>query len=149
MIEGSGSGSRAGSGSGSISVTSGSGSGRPKNIWIRWIRIRIQIRNTDWNIKKFSGKVITFIKIMFETASFLLYSDTGAKKTGVSTKRIYKTAGEQRAINFPVPYLYPRFLFFLQFERKGRKFFVGILKVNDENGSIRIRIRIRIPIWIH
>ncbi len=42
MIEGSGSG--AGSGSGSIPLTSGSGSGRPKNMWIRWIRIRI--RNT-------------------------------------------------------------------------------------------------------
>ncbi len=43
MIEGSGSGSgsRAGSGSGSKPLTSGSGSGRPKNIWIRWIRIRI------------------------------------------------------------------------------------------------------------
>ncbi len=42
MIEGSGSGSRAGSGSGSIPLTSGSGSGswRPKNTWIRWIRIR-------------------------------------------------------------------------------------------------------------
>ncbi len=48
MIEGSGSGSRAGSGSGSIHLTSGSGSGsrRPKNMWIRWIRIRIRIRNT-------------------------------------------------------------------------------------------------------
>jgi len=31
-------------GSGSIPLTSGSGSGRPKNTWIRWIRIRI--RNT-------------------------------------------------------------------------------------------------------
>jgi hypothetical protein len=40
MIEGSG--SRAGSGSGSIPLTNGSG--RPKNNWIRWIRIRI--RNT-------------------------------------------------------------------------------------------------------
>ncbi len=50
MIEGSGSGSRAGSGSGSIPLTSGYGSGfrRPKNVWIRWIRIRIwiRIRNT-------------------------------------------------------------------------------------------------------
>ncbi len=44
MIEGSGSGSR--EGSGSIPLTSGSGSGswRPKNTWIRWIRIRIRIR---------------------------------------------------------------------------------------------------------
>ncbi len=42
MIEGSGSGSR----SGSILLTSGSGSGRPKNMWIRWIRIRIRI----WSI---------------------------------------------------------------------------------------------------
>jgi hypothetical protein len=40
-----GSGSRAGSGSESIPLTSGSGSRRPKNMWIRWIRIRI--RNTD------------------------------------------------------------------------------------------------------
>ncbi len=44
-------------GSGSIPLTSGSGSGsrRPKNMWIRWIRIRIRIRNTaqktsDWGI---------------------------------------------------------------------------------------------------
>jgi hypothetical protein len=45
MIEGSGSGV----GSGSIPLTNGSGSGRPKNMWIRWIRIwmRIRIRNTD------------------------------------------------------------------------------------------------------
>ena len=50
MIEGSGSGSRAGSGSGSIHLTNGSGSGRPKNTWIRWIRIRI--RNTDPDINK-------------------------------------------------------------------------------------------------
>ncbi len=49
MIEGSGSGSTAGSGSGYIAVTSGSGSGRPKNTRIRWIRIRIWIRNTAKN----------------------------------------------------------------------------------------------------
>ncbi len=29
----------------------GSGSGRPKNTWIRWIRIRIRIRNTDPHIQ--------------------------------------------------------------------------------------------------
>ncbi len=42
IIEGSGSRER----SGSIHLTSGSGSGswRPKNTWIRWIRIRIRIR---------------------------------------------------------------------------------------------------------
>ncbi len=33
-------------GSGSIPLTSGSESWRPKNTWIRWIRIRIRIRNT-------------------------------------------------------------------------------------------------------
>jgi hypothetical protein len=37
-------GSGAGSGAVSIPLTSGSGSGRPKNIWIRWIQIRL--RNT-------------------------------------------------------------------------------------------------------
>ena len=46
MIEGSGSGA----GSGSIPLNSGSGSGRPKNMWIRWIRIRIRIRNTGLRV---------------------------------------------------------------------------------------------------
>jgi len=32
-------------GSGSITLTSGSGSGRPKNMWIRWIRIRNTANN--------------------------------------------------------------------------------------------------------
>ncbi len=36
------------SGSGSIPLTNGSGSRRPKNMWIRWIEIRIRIRNTGW-----------------------------------------------------------------------------------------------------
>jgi hypothetical protein len=35
-----------GSGSGSIPPTSGSGSERPKNMWIRWIRIRNTVHNT-------------------------------------------------------------------------------------------------------
>ncbi len=38
-----------GSGYGSKPLTSGSGSGRPKNTRIRWILIRIRIRNTAWN----------------------------------------------------------------------------------------------------
>jgi hypothetical protein len=33
-------------------LTRGSGSGRPKNIWIRRIRIRIRIRNTAAMLKK-------------------------------------------------------------------------------------------------
>jgi hypothetical protein len=45
MIEGFRSGS--GAGSRSTPLTSGSGSRRPKNMWIRWIRIRI--RNTAAN----------------------------------------------------------------------------------------------------
>jgi hypothetical protein len=64
MIEGSG--YRAGSGSGSIPLTSGSGSGRPKNMWIRLIRIRI--RNTaarygaffTWFYLDIVGRVVTY-----------------------------------------------------------------------------------------
>ncbi len=37
------------SGPGSIPLTNESGPGRPKNMWIRWIRIRIRIRNTAEN----------------------------------------------------------------------------------------------------
>ncbi len=54
VIEGSRSG--AGSGSESIPLTdeSGSGSRRPKNMWIRWIRIRIRFRNTGTSYQGFS-----------------------------------------------------------------------------------------------
>ena len=48
MIEGSG----AGSGSGSMPLTNGFGSGRPKNMWIRWIRIQ-NTELTDVNKKHF------------------------------------------------------------------------------------------------
>ncbi len=65
VIEGSGFGSRAGSGSGSIPLTSGSGSGSwgPKNMWIRWIRIRIRIRNTccNWLIYGTTGRLIDWL----------------------------------------------------------------------------------------
>ncbi len=45
-------------GFGSIPLTSGSGSGswRPQNTWIRWIRIRIRIRNTAANLIIFALK---------------------------------------------------------------------------------------------
>ncbi len=36
-----------GSGTGSLTLTNGSGSGKPKNIWIRWIRIRNYGYNTE------------------------------------------------------------------------------------------------------
>jgi hypothetical protein len=46
---------------GSIPLTSGSGSGRPKNTWIRWLRIRIQIWNTGlekpWRLSELSRGV--------------------------------------------------------------------------------------------
>ncbi len=47
------------SGSGSIPLTDGSGSGsrRPKNMWIRWIRIRIRIRNTG-RISYFAALIV-------------------------------------------------------------------------------------------
>jgi hypothetical protein len=43
-----------GSGAGSIPLTNGSGSvsKSPKNMWIRWFRIRIRIRNTGYPIPK-------------------------------------------------------------------------------------------------
>ena len=54
-----------GSGAGSIPLTSGSGSRRPKNIWIRWIRIRIQIRirNTASTVFPFSLTVDNLCEI--------------------------------------------------------------------------------------
>jgi hypothetical protein len=57
-------GSGSGTGSGSISLTggSGSGSGRPKNMWIRWIRIRIRIHNTVQNAKLVEINVYLFFE---------------------------------------------------------------------------------------
>jgi hypothetical protein len=55
-----------GSGSRSIPLTSGSGSGRPKNMWIRWIRIRIS--NTEV-LNKFEKKFI-FYKIFYLCDNF-------------------------------------------------------------------------------
>ncbi len=52
MIEGSG------SGAGSIPLTNRSGSRRPTNMWIRWIRIRIRIRNTGRKANK-KGQTVT------------------------------------------------------------------------------------------
>ncbi len=40
-----------GSGSGAIPLTNGTGSGRPKNMWIRWIRIRIRNTGSRYWIK--------------------------------------------------------------------------------------------------
>ncbi len=58
MIGGSGSGSRAGSGSIPLTSGSGSGSGRPKNVWIRWIRIRNTDENfSDWSFFPFAISV--------------------------------------------------------------------------------------------
>jgi hypothetical protein len=56
MIEGFRSGSGAGSGSRSTPLISRSGSGpwRLKNMWIRWFRIWIWIRNTDNRFKSHS-----------------------------------------------------------------------------------------------
>jgi hypothetical protein len=58
MIEGYGSGSRAGSGSGSIPLANGSGSRRPKNTWIRWIRIRIR---KPWDNVVFACRLLRII----------------------------------------------------------------------------------------
>jgi hypothetical protein len=65
MIEGSGSGYE----SRYIHLTNGSGSERPKNMWIRWIRIRIRIRilNTPLNsiciVPTFVSVIVEWVKI--------------------------------------------------------------------------------------
>jgi hypothetical protein len=87
MIEGSGSGSRAGSGSGFIPLTSGSGSGsgRPKNMWIRWIRIRwirirIRIRNTGYKTKFYLEKYQYGYKKNAEFYADFKFIDAGFQK---------------------------------------------------------------------
>ncbi len=72
MIEGSG--SRAGSGS--IPLTSGSGSERPKNMWIRWIRIRIRIRNTEHKWEK--KTLITLNDVKWNTWDIRIHRHVGS-----------------------------------------------------------------------
>jgi hypothetical protein len=75
MIEGSG----AGTGSGSIPLTNGSvaGSRRPKNMWIRWIRIRIRIRNTVFCI--FGANIFDAAQIYFRSVVSVT-TEEGAEK---------------------------------------------------------------------
>ncbi len=58
-----------GSGSGSESLTNGSGSGsrRPKNTWIRWIRIRIRSHNTVQETTKESHGVVHGKQTIYNT----------------------------------------------------------------------------------
>jgi hypothetical protein len=85
MIEGSGSGA----GSGSIPLTSGSGSRRPKNMWIRWIRIR----NTATNIRIQAAR----LEILGETFSLtecrlpgIMSRDKAVTRTAQALKKAYK-----------------------------------------------------------
>ncbi len=48
-------------------VIEGSGSGRPKDMWIRWIRIRIRIRNTGF------GKISILCQMSSHSRGFLAY----------------------------------------------------------------------------
>ena len=71
MIEGSG--SRAGSGSIPLTSWSGSGSRRPKNMWIRWIRIRIRIRNTAAFTQNFEGSEKSFPSLKSPHTNLFLF----------------------------------------------------------------------------
>jgi len=85
MVEGSGSGSRAGYGSGSIPLTSGSGSGRLKDMWIRWIWIRIRIQNTGLNLITASFPLTTAsftIKVVYDHTRIASYRHWGARSAG-------------------------------------------------------------------
>ncbi len=81
MIEGSGSGA----GSGSLPLTSGSGSAsrRPKNMWIRWIRIRLRIRNTAEPFLRMHWKATTF------TFNMTTCRSTGRHKYVADKKAFY------------------------------------------------------------
>ncbi len=71
MIEGSGSRAGSWSWSWSIPLTSGSGSRRPKNMWIRWIRIRI--RNTgNLDVHHWFALSESAVLFQFWKSSFLL-----------------------------------------------------------------------------
>ncbi len=66
------------SGSGSIPLTNGSGSGRPKNMWIRWVRIR----NTDKIIMNFvhaaECRAILFTSLIYILYCWMFIADSVA-----------------------------------------------------------------------
>ncbi len=69
-------------GSGSISLTSGSGSGRPKNMWIRWIRIRNTAGEKE-NIVRFNilNKWLTSLhcwRLTKEQKAWSVFSESGS-----------------------------------------------------------------------
>ncbi len=101
-----------GSGSGSIPLTSGFGSGRPKNMWIRWIRIR----NTafkmprNWVFLLVDGKIRIRTNTYQGTVCLLILEDrkqTGPKDPELLYERYRPTITDQQ--NLQANYL--EFLF--------------------------------------
>ncbi len=91
MIEGSG--SRAGNRSGSIPLTSGSGSGRPKNRWIRWVRIRNTVVNQDpdpgWTTRIILPRAKKHFFLLKYLNSLLRIRDPELKKIGSGMEKIW------------------------------------------------------------
>jgi hypothetical protein len=50
----------------------GSGSSKPKNTWIRWIRIRIRIRNTAPSELVFGAKLQVLRTVKFQNSKLFL-----------------------------------------------------------------------------